>query len=157
MQRQTHSPVSSSDACRSSAQDADSLVEGAQTPVCVKCGKHFFRQNELRRHIRTVHEREKTHKCPHCLKLFSQSSHLVTHVRSVHERRMDFPCNICKYRFSVRSNQLKHMRRKHGEDTASRVRSRSRSTSPGCQNSGSGNEMDTSLTRGNSTEEQQED
>ncbi|KAA8495762.1 Zinc finger protein [Porphyridium purpureum] len=105
-----------------SAQNAGPTQTGgadSQTSaICPECGKVLSRVNELRRHIRTVHFREKSHKCSHCDKMFSQSSHLVTHIRTVHEGRMDYNCETCGRKFAVRSNLVKHERRMQGRCVA---------------------------------------
>ena len=44
-----------------------------QLPAGGDCPGCFKRERDLRRHVRTVHEKHKDHKCPHCTSAFGQA------------------------------------------------------------------------------------
>ncbi|KAI8082734.1 uncharacterized protein BX664DRAFT_237566, partial [Halteromyces radiatus] len=47
------------------------------------CGKVFKRSEHLKRHVRSIHTREKPFECPYqaCCKRFSRSDNLNQHIR----------------------------------------------------------------------------
>ena len=50
------------------------------------CNQSFFRKDELRRHIKTVHEKLKPYSCNICNKVFGRKDHLKTH-KKTHVRK----------------------------------------------------------------------
>ena len=55
--------------------------------ACPQCDYKTGKANELRQHVRTVHEKRKDHACPQCDAAFGEAGTLRTHVRTVHEKR----------------------------------------------------------------------
>ena len=56
---------------------------------CESCGKSFARVENLKRHVKTVHEGVKDHKYDSCGKSFSQAGILKKHVEINHDRLVD--------------------------------------------------------------------
>ena len=52
---------------------------------CKICMKIFNRKDNLKQHIKSVHERKKPHKCEKCSRQFAQKSHLSKHQKNKHK------------------------------------------------------------------------
>ena len=57
---------------------------------CDLCDKTFFLNRELRRHVRSVHEKQR-HECGFCHKLFTRKYTLTNHEK-LHTRSNDRQC-----------------------------------------------------------------
>ncbi|KAA8498841.1 MDS1 and EVI1 complex locus protein EVI1 [Porphyridium purpureum] len=104
----------------SGADEGASCLESASRAeryMCAQCAKVFAGNKELRRHTRTIHEKERRFNCKICALTFSQSGHLSSHVRTIHEQRKDFECT-CHRKFALRSNLNKHQKRMQGRCTS---------------------------------------
>ena len=67
--------------------------------ICSTCGKSFPQAYRLKRHIREVHNQEKTFNCNHCGKKFFKAGSLKRHVESVHEKKRPLSCQHCQSKF----------------------------------------------------------
>ena len=56
------------------------------------------------------------HACTYCPAAFARADNLKTHVRVVHEKRRDHVCRYCSAAFGEAGTLMKHMRRKHPND-----------------------------------------
>ena len=67
-----------------------------------KCGdyeKAFKEEQDLKDHIRIVHE-EKRINCLECDKPFVSKSTLKKHINAVHEKKKPYVCDICHESFA---------------------------------------------------------
>ena len=55
------------------------IIHNKEKPNCQLCGKTFFNNNKLRRHIIEVHEGRKNHMCNECGKCFARPDKLRDH------------------------------------------------------------------------------
>jgi len=83
--------------------------------TCPYCKKHFPRNANLVRHLRT-HTGEQPYVCDICNRGFSISSNLRRHIRNVHRGERPFGCNFCGKRFGQQTNLDRHIRIKHNAD-----------------------------------------
>ena len=80
---------------------------------CVICGKHFGRKQELKRHIYTVHEKQRNYKCENCGNAFQTEYNLRVHVESIHEEIRNYKCDDCGKAFHKKSNMKSHIETMH--------------------------------------------
>ena len=83
---------------------------------CEQCNKTFCFRARLKKHIRSFHEKEKSHECIICKKKFFTKSHLKTHVRSVHEKLKPYECESCNKTFSTKETKTKHHKNIHEKE-----------------------------------------
>ena len=69
---------------------------------CDICNKLFSNQSNLRKHIKSVHEKMKF-KCEIC---GSQKDNLRRHKKAVHSKSIEFKCTVCERKFSRKENLL---------------------------------------------------
>ena len=81
------------------------------------CNKSFSLKSSLKKHMRSVHLRERSHVCDYdgCGKAFSQQGHLTTHVKGVHLRERNHVCDYdgCGKAFSCNSHLTTHVKGVH--------------------------------------------
>ena len=75
---------------------------------CNICDATFKTNQNLKKHIRSVHE-GKRFKCKSCDASFTQKDSLSRHVTSVHEGKKPFKCNICDANFTQKGNLNGHI------------------------------------------------
>jgi len=66
---------------------------------CDGCTKVFPASYRLNRHVREVHNKEKSHKCHLCPKQFFKSTSLLRHKVGVHSKLRPFVCQFCSAGF----------------------------------------------------------
>ena len=74
---------------------------------CNLCNKLFSNQSNLRKHIRSVHEKMKF-TCEICGKEVSRKDKLQRHKLSVHSKSSEFKCTVCERKFIQKDNLLAH-------------------------------------------------
>ena len=84
---------------------------------CSLCKSSFTRNNDLKRHISSVHEGKRPFNCEKCDSTFKESSHLKSHERRVHEGTKTFSCTYCDKRFSGNNDLTRHLSTVHGVKT----------------------------------------
>eukprot|EP00184_Porphyridium_aerugineum_P007365 CAMPEP_0184706852 /NCGR_PEP_ID=MMETSP0313-20130426/36975_1 /TAXON_ID=2792 /ORGANISM="Porphyridium aerugineum, Strain SAG 1380-2" /LENGTH=780 /DNA_ID=CAMNT_0027168419 /DNA_START=711 /DNA_END=3053 /DNA_ORIENTATION=- len=85
---------------------------------CKICSQPFSRKHDLKRHIKTIHLRERSFKCNSCESKFKRRQHLESHVKTVHEKSSSFVCDRCGKVFTADSTRRRHLRTIHGSDLA---------------------------------------
>ena len=88
--------------------------------TCEICNRAFKRQQELNRHTRTVHAKNKPKKeikCNICCKLFLRTRELARHTRVAHgeKKNTGFKCHICSRLFSRKLLYQRHLMMHTGE------------------------------------------
>ncbi|XP_055079079.1 telomere zinc finger-associated protein [Periophthalmus magnuspinnatus] len=87
---------------------------GEKPFVCEKCGKKYFRNENLQEHkARNCAVTAQVHKCPKCSETFSRKSQLSSHMVT-HTGEMPYECSICSERFVLKKHLNHHMMRLHG-------------------------------------------
>ena len=64
---------------------------------CSECGRVFTRPDNLKRHVKSVHSREKSFTCDECGKSFATKDKLKQHQRSHQEKLHE--CSRCQKKF----------------------------------------------------------
>lgn len=109
-------------------KDHECIQQGDGPHACSRCELYFNRLCNLRRHIRTIHAKERPYCCTLCLKSFTQSSGLKRHQESHSRHRAHrqstalanatiYPCTHCPFSFTGERYLNKHVRRHHPEMT----------------------------------------
>lgn len=83
------------------------MRHGQKSVVCSKCGKHFYRMDELVRHETSIHLDEKQNVCDVCGSSFNLRAVLLRHVKCVHEH-LNLPCTVCGKIFTSKQYLNKH-------------------------------------------------
>ncbi|CAG5087526.1 Oidioi.mRNA.OKI2018_I69.PAR.g11564.t1.cds [Oikopleura dioica] len=103
------------DSCSHPSDAALGHGDACRRFTCPYCKKHFPRNANLVRHLRT-HTGEQPYVCDICSRGFSISSNLRRHIRNVHRGERPFGCNFCGKRFGQQTNLDRHIRIKHNAD-----------------------------------------
>ena len=86
---------------------------------CDDCEKDFLRKDNLKVHIKTVHQNIRPHCCKEkgCKKAFALKKDLVKHVRGVHLKEKNFICEEegCGKVFGTKFNLRRHLKAAHKE------------------------------------------
>jgi len=77
------------------------------------CKITFANKDNLKRHIKNVHMKEKPDQCSQCLKTFSDKSQLSRHIEIVHKKVKPYQCSQCLQKFSVKSSLKQHIASLH--------------------------------------------
>ena len=80
---------------------------------CPICQKIIATPSDLKRHIKTVHEKKKEHKCEMCTREFARKNTLANHINRVHFFERAFACMLCDFKFSSQSNLQNHFKEVH--------------------------------------------
>ena len=87
--------------------------EGEKTHECSKCNSKFVAITSLDEHVLAIHER-KRQVCATCKASFSFRSTLMTHISTIHGgKRKPFGCDICNFRALDRFNVKQHISSVH--------------------------------------------
>ena len=75
------------------------------------CNMAFTTKVTLKRHIKSVHSKEKPYQCSQCLKKFNRKSHLTAHIEDLHMHNKVEPyqCDQCFKKFSQKSHLTRHI------------------------------------------------
>lgn len=80
---------------------------------CPICGKLFLRNANVRKHIKSIHEKiQRTHSkeaCPICGKEFKFKSNIARHIESVHNKVRNYPCTLCDKSYFEKTHLSNHM------------------------------------------------
>lgn len=87
-------------------------TEGHLNPKCPFCDKCFAGNANLRKHIKSVHDKLKRYKCKICDGMFPFLHRLKAHMRS-HTGEQPYKCTICNKCFSLAASLRKHRQAVH--------------------------------------------
>ena len=76
---------------------------------CDECNSVSKTNQNLKRHITSVHEGKKPFKCKICSASFAQKNHLTGHIVTVHEGEKHFKCDICNASFTSKQRLTSHI------------------------------------------------
>ncbi|XP_028308090.1 telomere zinc finger-associated protein isoform X2 [Gouania willdenowi] len=80
---------------------------------CNKCGKKYFRKENLLMHEMKDCARVQTYSCPTCSSTFQSKEKMRLHVVS-HTGEMPHKCSMCQEQFLYKKNLTSHMMKVHG-------------------------------------------
>lgn len=75
---------------------------------CPVCFKLFFDHYNVKRHLRTEHEKSERHKCPECDRTFACKASLNYHVKALHEKNKMINCESCNETFHSVAKYYNH-------------------------------------------------
>ena len=75
---------------------------------CNICNDSFSYKVTLKKHVKSVHEKNIQFKCSICNNTFSRKNGLKSHMESVHEKIKRHKCSICNIGFYKRGNLINH-------------------------------------------------
>lgn len=93
-----------------SSNNTTSRSDRSQCPVC---GHRFTQVGDMRKHVRTVHERLRPYKCDQCSRSFGENGNLQKHKRSVHLKERPFHCSRCSSNFAFKDGLTRHIKLVH--------------------------------------------
>ncbi len=96
------------DISNNEATIANVPIKKGKTFECKSCLKLFACNNQMKKHIKMVHDKLKPFKCNICSCAFGHYSALKKHTDSVHKKIKPFKCNICSCAFGYYSSLKKH-------------------------------------------------
>ena len=64
-------------------------MNNSEKSRCESFGKSFWKAGNLKKHINTVHDVNKSHKCEYYGKSFPRAGDLKKHIHTVHEGHRD--------------------------------------------------------------------
>ena len=91
---------------------------------CDLCEKHFCNKGDVKRHVKSVHEKKLDFKCDQCERAFSRSHVLKRHIELVHDPNKvpkvkkvinKLQCSVCDGEFKGRRPLKAHMKTEHPE------------------------------------------
>ncbi|OSX71814.1 hypothetical protein BU14_0500s0013 [Porphyra umbilicalis] len=85
-----------------------SVHEKERRYSCDSCESAFFFRKDLRKHSEIVHEKRRPFACGECGWRAGKKEHLKRHVRLIHERRRPFMCTVCSVSFGTKQNYQEH-------------------------------------------------
>ncbi|XP_077985278.1 putative transcription factor Ovo-like 1 [Glandiceps talaboti] len=88
--------------------------ENERLYACSICGKRFYVQRILTRHMK-CHSKEKRHHCSYCGKGFNDNFDLKRHVR-IHTGVRPYKCSECDKAFTQRCSLESHLKKVHGTE-----------------------------------------
>ena len=92
----------------------NSLVKGCET--CPICSKMFYDHFNVKRHIKTEHEKAERCECTECEKSFSNQYSLNYHVKACHKKDSFFTCAVCEETFKTIAGLCKHKKSAHTKE-----------------------------------------
>jgi uncharacterized Zn-finger protein len=98
------------------SEDMDQIKGSAKNnQECVICSKNFVSNQNLMRHVQTVHKKIKPFQCNLCLKTFCENCYLKRHIKTVHEKiyNKPFQCHICSKTFENHARLKIHVQTVH--------------------------------------------
>ena len=91
-----------------------SKAEQERRKACEICKKTFNKNDNLKRHIETVHKKVKNFPCEDCGKEFSSKAILTAHIQSTH-KGIRFDCNMCDNTIASKVHLRTHVKVIHEE------------------------------------------
>ena len=80
---------------------------------CDTCHRRFGHKSDMKRHVRTVHLKERRFFCGDCGQAFGRSDARDAHVRMMHDNIRSAACFHCGKTFCKDSDLMRHTRRVH--------------------------------------------
>ncbi|XP_063371311.1 zinc finger protein 320-like [Cydia amplana] len=93
-------------------------VHGAKRPIatCNICAKTFLTPNNLKLHVRRIHNAERNHVCRICDMSFFTAHGMRKHIRRTHTdvEIKPYSCDYCACKFKMKYSLSKHLKNRHG-------------------------------------------
>jgi len=89
------------------------LHQGSECYTCQHCNRNFTRRNTLQRHVAALHTREKKYSCRYCNETFIYSWEVQVHTQNKHHEEQGYKCDICGATFKWPRSLMRHTQAVH--------------------------------------------
>ena len=93
-----------------------------QKAKCDTCEALFSSEDNLKSHIKSVHEEKKSVKCSLCELNFAGTENLAKHNEFVHEREFLFKCFVCDELYGSKDGFLTHVLKTHHNEKSCKTK-----------------------------------
>ena len=85
---------------------------------CELCSEDFSRKNELKDHIKRVHEKVRIEcSVEKCDETFSSKGEIIHHIKTFHVGHKPHKCQFCEKAFATKENKNRHVISLHKQGT----------------------------------------
>ena len=96
-------------------------VKAERIYKCTQCDKNYTQSQNLKAHIKFVHQKLKEYSCKLCNKNYTQSHSLKNHIKSVHQGLKKYSSTLCEKSYTQSPVLKTHIKRVHEGIKAERV------------------------------------
>lgn len=90
-------------------------IHAGVTVQCPQCDHRSSGNSDLKRHIKSVHDKLQDQQCPQCEFKCSRACSLQLHIKGVHSQIKDYLCDRCDYKTSYKGHLDEHVLAVHDQ------------------------------------------